>query len=136
MDKRKYTIKDLSVLTGFPVRTIRYYIQQGLIYPPAGGGRGSFYFDSHMERLLEIKNLQDKGLKLTEIQAILQDKSEPKIYKLARRPDEMRELWIRIPVAPGVEISFQRNVEEKEPKKIAELIRVARTILRGGQEDG
>ncbi|MCK4823506.1 MerR family transcriptional regulator, partial [bacterium] len=30
-------------------RTIRYYIQEGLLEPPAGRGRGGFYYDSHLQ---------------------------------------------------------------------------------------
>ena len=31
MEDPKYTIQELSELTGFSLRTIRYYVQEGLI---------------------------------------------------------------------------------------------------------
>ena len=70
MLKTIHTIDQLSERTGFPVRTIRYYVQEGLVDPPAGRGRGGYYYDSHLQRLLEIKALQDRGLKLAGLTAV------------------------------------------------------------------
>jgi len=129
MDEKQYAIEDLCELTGYSRRTIRYYIQEGLLDPPAGRGRGGFYFDSHLKRLFEIKTLQDKGLKLAAILEVLKKGEEPELLPL-------RELWIRYPINPGIEIHISRDLEEKERKKIAEIIRVARSILKtGGDND-
>lgn len=129
MKEKKYTIEDLCELTGYSRRTIRYYIQEGLLDPPAGRGRGGFYFDSHLNKLLEIKNKQDQGIKLSAIHEVLKEDSKPELMKL-------RELWIRYPISPGLEIHFTRELEENNRKKISELIRIARSILNsGGGED-
>ena len=115
MEKKQYTIEDLCELTGYTRRTIRYYIQEGLLDPPAGRGRGGFYFDSHLKKLLEIKSLQDKGLKLAAILEVLEKGKEPELSSL-------RELWIKYPIDQGIEIHISRNLEEKESKKIAEIM--------------
>ena len=129
MEEKQYTIKDLCELTGYTRRTIRYYIQEGLLDPPAGRGRGGFYFDSQLKRLREIKSLQDKGLKLSTILDVLKKGKEPKLLN-------SRELWIKYPINQGIEIHISRELEEKERKKIAEIIRVARTIFEsGGREN-
>ena len=129
MEEKQYTIEDLCELTGYTRRTIRYYIQEGLLDPPAGRGRGGFYFDSHLKRLLEIKSLQDKGLKLVAILEVLKKGKEPELLNL-------RELWIKYPIDQGIEIHISRDLEEKERKKITEIIRVARSILEsGGREN-
>ena len=47
---KKYTIEELSNLTGFSRRTIRYYIQENIIKPPSGRGRGGFYYNSQGTR--------------------------------------------------------------------------------------
>lgn len=67
----KYTIEQLSELTGFPIRTIRFYIQQGMIPASAGRGLGAGYDDSHMEPLLEIRRLQTEGVQLSAIRTRL-----------------------------------------------------------------
>jgi DNA-binding transcriptional MerR regulator len=128
MEQKRYTIQDLSDLSGYSIRTIRYYIQEGLLEPPAGRGRGGFYFDSHLKRLLEIKSLQDKGLKLAAILEVLNKGGEPELLNL-------RQLWIKYPIDKGIEIHVSRDLEEEENKKIAEIIRVARSILESGEEE-
>jgi len=128
MEVKKYTIEDLCEITGYTRRTIRYYIQEGLIDPPAGRGRGGFYFDSHLKRLLEIKSLQDKGLKLAAILEVLKKGKEPEL-------SVFRELWIKYPIDQGIEIHISRDLEQKERKKIAEIIRVARSILESGGKE-
>ncbi len=122
MSRPLHTIDKLSEKTGFPIRTIRYYIQEGLLEPPAGRGRGGFYYDSHLQRLLEIKAFQDRGLKLAAIQEMLKKGEAP-------LPAVERELWVRCRVVPGFEVHVSRELEEKERKKISEIIRIARSIL-------
>ncbi len=39
---KKYTIDDLSELAGFSRRTIRFYVEEGIIGPPAGGAGEAF----------------------------------------------------------------------------------------------
>jgi DNA-binding transcriptional MerR regulator len=128
METKQYTIEDLCDLTGFSRRTIRYYVQEGLIDPPAGRGRGGFYYDSHLNKLLKIKALQDKGLRLSAILPVLKQRDLP-------QPQEeivTREVWVRYPIAEGIEIHISRDLEEKERKKLDEVVRVARSILKGG----
>jgi DNA-binding transcriptional MerR regulator len=132
METKQYTIEDLCELTGFSRRTIRYYVQEGLIGPPAGRGRGGFYFDSHLEKLLKIKSLQDKGLRLSAILPVLKRREPPE----APHETVAREIWVRYPIAEGVEIHISRDLEEKERKKLDEIVRVARSILKGGDANG
>jgi DNA-binding transcriptional MerR regulator len=65
MERKTYTIEELGELTGYTRRTILYYVQEGLIDPPAGRGRGGFYYDSHIQQLLRIKSFQEKGIGIT-----------------------------------------------------------------------
>jgi DNA-binding transcriptional MerR regulator len=122
MEEKQYTIDQLSELTGFTRRTIRYYIQEGLLEPPAGRGRGGFYFDSHLQTLLQIKSLQERGLGLTAIMGLLKiDETEP--------ISNIREVWIKYQVIPGCEISIRRDLEQQENKKITEIIKIARALF-------
>jgi len=77
-DKEKYTIDDLSELTGHSRRTIRYYIQEGLVDSPAGRGKGGFYFEKHLSQLRLIKNLQEKGMSLSSISKYMEQGKEDK----------------------------------------------------------
>jgi DNA-binding transcriptional MerR regulator len=77
MDETRYRIEDLGERTGFSRRTIRFYIQSGLLEPPAGRGRGGFYGERHLERLLRIRALQDRGLRLNAIRRMLEGGQPP-----------------------------------------------------------
>lgn len=120
-----YTINELSELTGLSRRTIRYYIQMGLISSPAGRGRGGFYNDSHVNSLLRIKELQESGASLSTIAESLK-------IKMSEDVSHNREVWVRQQITTGVEIYIRRDVEERQYKKVSELIRLAKTIFKGG----
>ena len=121
---KKYTIKEISNLTGFSRRTIRYYIQKNIIEPPSGRGRGGFYYSSHLSDLLKIRSLQGKGLNLSIIKDIVKGtvrtvKGGPQIYS--------RDLRVRYKIVPGFEVNVSRSLEEKKSKKILEIIRLIKS---------
>ncbi len=128
MDEKSYTIDQLSELSGYSRRTIRYYVQQGLLEPPAGRGRGGFYYDSHLQRLREIRARQEQGIKLSAIQEL----SEHEVTEI---PESGREIWIRYPVTPGLEIHIRRDVEENAGRRITEIVRVVKSLIRGGIDE-
>ncbi len=66
-DERQYTLQELADLAGVSVRTIRYYIGEGLLPGPEGAGPQSHYTTSHMQRLRAIGLLKDRFLPLREI---------------------------------------------------------------------
>lgn len=66
-----YNIETLASLSGLSRRTIHYYVQRGLLEPPEGGGRGSFYTDSHLRSLKRIQELASQGVPLFHMKALL-----------------------------------------------------------------
>ncbi len=58
MKQQRYTIGELAALTGVSRRTVRFYVQRGLIPPPLGAGRGSFYTDEHLGLIRGIRSRQ------------------------------------------------------------------------------
>ena len=128
MKTKHYTIEELCELSGFSRRTVRYYVQQGLLDPPAGRGRGGFYFDSHLEQLLAIKRHQERGLKLSEIQKLTAEAPGPKL-------EPAREVWVKYPIDAGVEIHVSRDLEERERRKLLKILRISREILKGESDD-
>ncbi len=127
MESKQYTIEELSELTGFTRRTIRYYIQEGLLEPPAGRGRGGFYYDSHLEKLLYIKSMQERGLSLAAINTLLKTSKTESV-------NFSREVWVKYEVATGIEINIRRDLELQESRKIQEIINIARALLK--EKDG
>ena len=66
-----YSIGELAQAAGVTTRTIRYYVAQGLLPPPYGGGRVACYGEGHLHRLELIKLLKQEYLPLNEIKALL-----------------------------------------------------------------
>ena len=62
-----YSIKEVCALADVTPRTIHFYIQQGLLAPAEGAGRGARYSDGHVARLRLIRRLQKEHLPLSEI---------------------------------------------------------------------
>lgn len=64
---REYSIGELAEEAGVSTRTIRYYVSEGLLPPPAGSGPHSRYTEAHRERLETIGRLKAQYLPLKEI---------------------------------------------------------------------
>jgi DNA-binding transcriptional MerR regulator len=79
-----FSIADLARLTGVNVRTIRYWISQGLI--PASGevGPGAHYGQGHLDRLQLVKRLQGEYLPNAEIRRRLGPLSDVEVASLLR----------------------------------------------------
>lgn len=62
-----YTAEELAELAGVPLRTVRYYLQEGLLAPPLGVGRGAHFNETHVKQLKRIRVLQEAGFDLKTI---------------------------------------------------------------------
>jgi DNA-binding transcriptional MerR regulator len=98
----EHTISELSALTGLSVRTIRYYLAQGLI--PAAGmeGPGTRYPEATLARLRLVARLRDAHLPLAEIRKQLLALSDDEVLALAGTPAE--------PEPAGTALDYVRSV--------------------------
>ncbi len=62
-----YTLQGLADASGMPVRTLRYYLAQGLLPAPARQGRLTRYPESTLRRLALVKRLRAANLPLADI---------------------------------------------------------------------
>ncbi len=83
-----YTIADLARLTGVNVRTIRYYLAQGLIPASGESGPGAHYGEGHIDRLRLTKRLQTQHLPLAEIRLRLAELSDEDVAGLVATEEE------------------------------------------------
>ena len=68
----EYTLEELAQLLRINPRTIRSYIQQGLLRGPDSMGRNARYSDYHVKRLQTIRQLKDDhNLPLSEIRRLV-----------------------------------------------------------------
>jgi DNA-binding transcriptional MerR regulator len=107
MDTGTFNLAELADAAGVSGRTVRYYIQEGLLIPPGGVGRGKHYGAEHLERLRRILDLQRAGHSLLAIRQVLDGKPAPQPERPPRAVNGLRsELVTRLELAPGVELSF------------------------------
>jgi DNA-binding transcriptional MerR regulator len=119
-DDPRYAIQDLADLADVSRRTVRYYVQEGLIPPPLGVGRGPHYGQAHLDRLLQVKELQAAGRSLDEIRATVDGGTDRRATRQAAAvPD--RSVWRRLQVAPGIEIHVANHVTLPGPNRLREL---------------
>jgi DNA-binding transcriptional MerR regulator len=78
----RYTIDELADLAGVTVRTVRYYVSQGLLPVDVTPGPGPKYGDGELARLRLIKRLQREHLPLAEIRRRLEDLPNDEIERL------------------------------------------------------
>lgn len=97
----KLSLQQLSERADVPVRTIRFYIQKGLLAAPEGEKRGAYYTDGHLSDLLRIRKWQEAGLSLDAIADLLQARSEPPVAPAKPGAVEVRSHLI---VSDGLEL--------------------------------
>jgi DNA-binding transcriptional MerR regulator len=66
----------LSQLTDIPKRTIRYYIQLGLVDRPIGETKAAHYVDTHLDQLLRVKKLTEAKVPLERIRQVMDGEAE------------------------------------------------------------
>ena len=78
------TIQELADKAEVTTRTIRYYVEQGVL-PPPERGRPAEYTDEHVERLALIKRLKEQYLPLEEIRDTMQRLSLAEVEQLVEQ---------------------------------------------------
>lgn len=136
-DEPRYTIDELSALTGFSRRTIRFYVEKGLIAPPAGRGRGGYYSSAQLKTLERILEAKQEGRSLASIARHISlssdvppasESSSPSISEavpgaepFCRQPERI----LRWTVAPGLHIEATEHAARNDHELLAALFRVA-----------
>lgn len=108
----KFSLQELSELTGVDPRTIRWYIAEGLLRGPETRGPKAYYTEHHRKRLDVIRQLRDVyGLPISEIRRYVTMAGDEDIQLVPVHPKHglaWREVPTgRIPKAmdPGLETS-------------------------------
>jgi DNA-binding transcriptional MerR regulator len=127
-DPQRYSIGELVQATGVSRRTVRFYVQTGLLPPPKGKGRGHYYETEHFERLTRIRELRDRGYSLDRVRSALDG-----------RGDEIAvptiELVARVRVADGVELVVGQGATPPTPSQVVALAHAAARILSGHDDN-
>jgi DNA-binding transcriptional MerR regulator len=91
---RNYKLDELAAEAGVSPRTVRYYVQRGLLPAPEFRGKDTAYGREHLLRLHAVRRLQEANLPLDEIQVRLANATESELAKIAR---DGVEVSVRMP---------------------------------------
>ncbi|PTL81514.1 helix-turn-helix domain-containing protein [Vitiosangium sp. GDMCC 1.1324] len=81
--RKEWKLTELAEAAGVSPRTVRYYVQRGLLPAPPFKGPDTVYGEEHLQRLKAIRALQAKFLPLDAIQVELARLSPEELKALA-----------------------------------------------------
>src|SRR5215218_8644551 len=87
MDGERLTLSELTAAADVSVRTVRYYIAEGLLPPPEGSGPGSSYSQGHLDRLRLIQRFKEAYLPLKEIRRRLSGLGDEEVRSVLAADD-------------------------------------------------
>ncbi len=114
-------LAELCVLAGMSVRTVRYYMQLGLMDRPEGETRAARYGPRHLEQLLQIRKWSEAGLSLERIRELLHG-APPNVPARMPQPGSV-EVRSHVMVADGVELSIEPGRAGLTPEQVRQLVR-------------
>ena len=115
-----YPLSELCVLADLPVRTVRYYVQIGLVDRPVGETRAARYGPRHLEQLLSIKRWSAAGVSLERIRELLQGEAAP-VPPRPRQPGSVA-VCSHLHVAEGVEVVIDASRAGLSPERLRQFI--------------
>ena len=116
--EQKLTIEGLAKSVGISVRTVRFYITQGLIPGPRARGKSATYDEEHLLRLRLVRRLSEQRVPLAEIRERVSGLSLAAIRSLLQEEDR-RDAELR---------RADKNLSPKE--YISDLLNRARATRR------
>ena len=119
---KTFSLDEISVLAELPRRTVRYYIQCGLIDRPQGIGKGAFYSERHVEQLLLVRKWQLAGLSLERIGELLKQPEDGPLPPTPRRAGTV-EVWSHLVVADGIELTLEPGRAGLTPEQVRAFFR-------------
>lgn len=117
-----FDLDQIAALTETPRRTVRYYIQSGLVDRPQGIGKGAYYTQRHVEQLLMVRKWQLAGLSLERIGELMREPAEGPLPPAPRRPGTV-EVWSHLVVADGLELMLEPGRAGLSPEQVRALMR-------------
>lgn len=136
---RSYKLDELAQEAGVNPRTVRYYVQRGLLQPPVFRGKDTAYSEDHLLHLRAIRLLQDRFLPLDAIQSALAGLDRAGLEALlggdgpgqappvvqAPVPVAPARLWRRVTLAEGVELNVATDAPPSSARLVEDLLSLA-----------
>lgn len=111
-----YVLNELCSLVDLPVRTVRYYVQQGLVDRPEGETRAARYGERQLEQLKLIKKWTTAGLSLDRVRELLEGEVTDVPERSKRRG--ALEVVSRLTIDDGVELVIEPGRAGLTPEQV------------------
>jgi DNA-binding transcriptional MerR regulator len=134
--KDTFRLDELATEAGVSPRTVRYYVQKGLLPAPQFRGKDTSYDRDHLFRLRVIRRLQEAYLPLEAIAVELATRTPAELEALASGappkiaapppvspvvPRPAGETWTRLTPRPGLELALAHHAS-RETRELFEAI--------------
>jgi DNA-binding transcriptional MerR regulator len=125
---RTFSLDELCALAELPIRTVRYYIQIGLLDRPIGETRAAYYTSRHLDQLLQIRKWTQAGVSLERIHELLAGEAPP----VPPRPRGAGtiEVWSHMVVADGLEITLEPGRAGLSPEQVRKFFQGVQAVYR------
>jgi DNA-binding transcriptional MerR regulator len=128
-----FSLDELCTLTDLTKRTVRYYVQIGLVNRPEGETRAAKYSPQHLEQLLLVKKWTAAGVSLDRIRELLQGGSAP-VPERGRVPGSI-EVCSHLHVAEGVELVIEPTRAGLTPEQLRHFVRAVMSAYEQINQD-
>ncbi len=119
---KKYSLDELCLLTEFTKRTVRFYMQEGLVDRSEGQKKGAFYLEKHLLQLLEIKKWQKAGLSLDRIKEIIRNENtDALVPPIKIQQTGSVEVWSHLLISDGISLQIEPNRAGLTPEQTRKL---------------
>ena len=129
----EWTLDELAARAELSRRTVRYYIQIGLVDHPVGETRAARYSARHLEQLLQIRKWTEAGVSLERIRELMSGGTPP-VPPRPRGPGTV-ETWSHVVVADGLEITLEPGRAGLSPGQVRAFVEGAIELYRQVREE-
>ena len=119
---KTFTLDELCSLTEVSKRTVRYYMQTGLVDRPIGQKKAAHYTEQHLEQLLFISKWKKSGLSLERIGELLKQQDEPEDLLPRKKAGDI-EVRSHLTISNGVELQIEPNQAGLDSEQVRELFK-------------
>lgn len=140
MTAKTYKLDELARAAGMSARTVRYYVQRGLVPAPAFRGKDTAYDHEHLVRLRAVRRLQEAYFPLDAIATELDGRSLADLERIAdgttlpvppavavavQAPEPAAtQATSRRELLPGVELVIARDAPEESVRLVTQFLEI------------
>jgi len=128
------SLDELCALVDLPRRTVRYYIQLGLVDRPTGETRAAQYGTHQVEQLLQVRKWTEAGVSLERIRDLLSGEAPP--VPARPRGTGTVEVWSHLVLDDGVEITLEPGRAGLGPEEVRAFFKGATALYANIKKKG